>query len=73
MTVTVELLREDALGLLQQLERLSILHVKKEKVVAPPKKINITDLYGTLKLNMSVEEIDNQVKTMRDEWDREFS
>ena len=73
MTITVELLRDDALDLIRQLEKLSILRVKKNKAVIQPKKNDITKLYGTLKLNMSIEEIDNDLKNLRNEWDREFS
>lgn len=73
MTITVELLRDDALDLIRQLEKLSILRVKKDKAVEQPKKNDITKLYGTLKLNMSLEEIDNDLKNLRNEWDREFS
>lgn len=73
MTITVELLHNDALDLVRQLERLSILRIKKEKAVASPKKIDVTKLYGTLKLNMSLEEIDNQLNDIRNEWEREFS
>ena len=69
MTVTVELLREDALGLLQQLERLSILHVKKEEVKKIT-KIKISDLRGTLKTGLTVDEIDQEFKNMRNEWER---
>ena len=35
-------------------------------------KPDITKLYGTLKLNMSVEEIDKQLKALRNEWERDF-
>ena len=73
MTITIELLRDDALDLIHQLEKLSILRVKKDKAVVQPKKNDITKLYGTLKLNMSVEEIDNDLKNLRNEWEREFS
>ena len=73
MTITVELLRDDALDLIRQLEKLSILRVKKDKAVGQPKKNDITKLYGTLKLNMSLEEIDNDLKNLRNEWERDFS
>lgn len=73
MTITIELLRDDALDLIHQLEKLSILRVQKDKAVVQPKKNDITKLYGTLKLNMSVEEIDNDLKNLRNEWEREFS
>ena len=72
MTVTVELLREDALGLLQQLERLSILNVKKEEVKKIT-KTKISDLRGTLKTGLTVDEIDQEFKNMRNEWERDFS
>lgn len=49
MTITVELLRDDALDLIRQLEKLSILRVKKDKADEQPKKNDITKLYGTLK------------------------
>ena len=62
MTITIELLRDDALDLIHQLEKLFILRVKKDKAVVQPKKNDITKLYGTLKLNMSFEEIDNDFK-----------
>ena len=73
MTITIELLRDDALDLIHQLEKLSILRVKKDKAVVQPKKNDITKLYGTLKLDMSVEEIDNDLKNLRNEWVRKFS
>ena len=73
MTITVELLRDDALDLIRQLEKLSILRVKKDNEDVQPKKNDITKLYGTLKLNMSIEEIDNDLKNLRNEWAREFS
>ena len=38
MTITVELLRDDALDLIRQLEKLSILRVKKDKGVEQPEK-----------------------------------
>ena len=73
MTITIELLRDDALDLIHQLEKLSILRVQKDKAVVQPKKNDITKLYGTLKLDMSVEEIDNDLKNLRNEWVRKFS
>ncbi len=48
MTITVELLRDDALDLIRQLEKRSILRVKNDKKVVQPKKNDITKLYGTL-------------------------
>lgn len=73
MTVTVELLSADALDLLKNLEKLSILKVKKSKSTAVKSKKDITKLYGKLKLDMSVDEIDSQLKNLRNEWERDFS
>jgi hypothetical protein len=73
MTITVELLSADALELLRNLEKLSVLRLKKPKTIATPSKNTITKLYGTLNLNMSVEDIDTQLKTLRNEWERDFS
>ena len=66
MTVTVELLREDALGLLQQLERLSILLIKNVEVKKIT-KIKISDLHGTLKMGLTVDEIEQEFKDIRNE------
>jgi|GEM_PF-752354 len=68
-TITVELLREDALELLNQLELLSILRVKKEVVV---KKTKLSDLRGKLKTGLSIEEINKQLKSLRNEWERDI-
>jgi hypothetical protein len=74
MTITVELLHDDALGLLQQLENLSILRLKKDKDGELKKtKIKISQLRGTLKTGLTVDEIDTQLKTIRNEWERDFS
>ena len=72
MTFTVELLREDALDLLQQLERLSILRFKKDKV-EKVSKTKISHLRGQLRTGMTVSEIDRKFKNIRDEWERDFS
>ena len=72
MTVTVELLSEDALDLLRQLEKLSILRVQKSKEKKTI-KIKISQLRGTLKTGLTINEIDQQLKTLRNEWERDFS
>lgn len=72
-TITVELLREDAWDLIRQLERLAILRIEKPKSIAKTKSTNISKLRGTLHLNMTVEEIDQSLKNLRNEWERDFS
>lgn len=72
MTVTVELLSEDALDLLRQLEKLAILRVQNKKVKKIP-QLKISQLRGTLKTGLTVEEIDHELKNLRNEWERDFS
>ena len=72
MTITVELLRDDALDLIRQLEKLSILRVKKDKTKKDT-KTKISQLRGTLKTGLTVDEIDIELKNLRDEWERDFS
>lgn len=36
-------------------------------------KFNYTRLYGSIKLGMTVEQIDKELKTLRDEWERDIS
>ena len=66
-TITVELIREDAWDLIRQLERLSILRIKKPKTTTQKSTpLPISKLRGSLKLNMTVEEIDHSLKTLQD-------
>ncbi len=39
----------------------------------PQKKIKLSDLRGKFKTGLSIEEIEKQLKELRDEWDRDFS
>lgn len=72
-TITVELIREDAWDLIRQLERLSILRIKKPKTTTQKSTPSpISKLRGSLKLNMTVEEIDHSLKTLQDEWERDI-
>ncbi len=72
MTVTVELLSEDALELLRQLEKLSILRLQKNTIKKKP-ALKISQLRGTLKTGLTVDEIDHELKNLRNQWERDFS
>ena len=72
MTITVELLRDDALDLIRQLEKLSILRVKKDNSEKNT-KTKISQLRGTLNTGLTVDEIEIELKNLRNEWERDFS
>lgn len=72
MTITVELLRDDALDLIRQLEKLSILRVKKDNSKKNT-KTKISQLRGTLNTGLTVDEIEIELKNLRNEWERDFS
>ena len=72
MTITIELLRDDALDLIHQLEKLSILRVQKDNVKKNSKN-KISRLRGTLKTGLTVDEIELELKNLRNEWVRDFS
>ncbi len=73
MTITVELLRDDALDLIRQLEILDVLRIKKIEAGETPKKSAITKLQGTLKTGLTVDEIELELKNLRNEWERDFT
>ena len=73
MTITVELLRDDALDLIRQFESLAVLRIIKIEAVEIPEKNDITKLYGTLKTGLTVDEIEIELKNLRNEWERDFS
>ena len=43
-----------------------------KKVTTKASQSDITKLYGTLQLNMSIEEIDKQLNALRNEWERDI-
>jgi len=43
--------------------------VTKDEIV---KKVKLSELRGSLKTGLTIEEIDVQLKTLRDEWEREL-
>jgi hypothetical protein len=64
-TLVIELTNSKAYKLLQDMEELNLIKVVK-------KKVKISDLRGKLATAMTNEEIDEQLKKMREEWQRDF-
>jgi hypothetical protein len=64
-TLIIELTNSKAYKLLQDMEDLNLIKVIK-------KKNKMSELRGKLTSSMTNEEIDNQLKTLREEWQRDF-
>ena len=73
-TQTVELLSPDAMKWLQHLEVMQLIRLPKAaSKQKTPKKTGISELYGTLNWGVTIEEVESQLKSLRDEWERDFS
>ena len=72
-TQTVELLSPDAIKWLQHLEVMQLIRLpkaaSKRKI---SKKTGISELYGTLNWGVTIEEVESQLKSLRDEWERDY-
>jgi len=66
-TITVDLLKDEAINLLKDLEALDIirLHEKNDDMAV----VNSFTKYKGAMTRQSIEEIDKQLKELRDEWD----
>jgi hypothetical protein len=64
-TLTIELTNEKAIKLLQDLEDLNIIRVIK-------KPAGLSALRSQIKTRMTNEAIDQQIKKLRDEWQRDI-
>ena len=73
-TVTVDILNEKAYRLLEDLEDLEVIRLHDKPKPAPQRpKMDLTQLRGSIQTGLSVDEIDAQFKSIRDEWERDFS
>lgn len=71
---TIELLSPDAMKWLQHLEVMQLIRLPKAASKPEmPHKTGISELYGTLNWGVTVEEVESQLKSLRDEWERDFS
>ncbi|WP_138989430.1 hypothetical protein [Larkinella sp. C7] len=62
-TIEIELTNQKALKLLQDMEELNLIRVIKRKQ-------KVSSLRGKIQTQMNEKEIDNQLATLRDEWQR---
>jgi hypothetical protein len=67
-TVTIDILNEYALNLLKDLEVLKIIRLRKEKSDPKPVSANLVTKYKGAMTKQSMQEIDQQLNDMRNEW-----
>lgn len=72
-TVTVDILNEKAYRLLEDLEALEVIRLRRPAAPAPTSGTGIPKLRGSLPLKKSVEETEDDLRKLRDEWERDFS
>ena len=69
-TVNVDLLKDGAINLLKDLEALDIIRVHETNADDTTPTVNLAAKYsGAMAQRQSIEEIDKQLKELRDEWD----
>lgn len=68
-TVTIDILNEKALNLLQDLELLKLIRLRKDKVESNISGINLVAKYKGAMTRQSINEIDQQLKDLRNEWE----
>lgn len=72
-TQTIELLSPDAMKWLQHLEVMQLIRLPKAASKRKTtKKTGISALRGTLNWGVTVEEVESQLKSLRDEWERDL-
>ena len=72
-TVTVDILNEKAYRLLEDLEDLEVIRLRRPVAPVPTQGTGISKLRGSLPLKKSVEETEDDLRKLRDEWERDFS
>ncbi len=68
-TVTIDILNEKALNLLQDLELLKLIRLRKNKEESSVSGINMIAKYKGAMTRQSLHEIDQQLKNLRNEWE----
>jgi len=68
-TITIDLLNDKALNLLKDLELLKIIRLRKEKIEHTAPSGNLIEKYKGAMTKQPVEEIDQQLKDLRNEWE----
>lgn len=67
-TVTIDILNEKALNLLQDLELLKLIRLRKGKEESNISGINLIAKYKGAMTRQPINEIDQQLKDLRNEW-----
>jgi len=65
-TVTIDIINDKAMKLLQDLELLQLIRMRKEK---NPSVTNWAERYKGAMSKQSIADIDNQLKELRNEWE----
>ncbi len=68
-TLTIDILNDKAIHLLKDLELLKIIRVRKEKQVIGENPKNLISKYKGAMTAQPLNEIDNQLSGLRNEWD----
>ncbi|MBN9381060.1 MAG: hypothetical protein J0H74_09850 [Chitinophagaceae bacterium] len=68
-TVTIDILNEKALNLLRDLELLKLIRVRKGKGESNVNGINLVKKYKGAMTRQPLNEIDQQLKDLRNEWE----
>ncbi|MBC7892327.1 MAG: hypothetical protein H7Y12_08955 [Sphingobacteriaceae bacterium] len=68
-TVTVEILHEKAYRLLEDLEDLGFIKIHRQTPEERP-KTNLSTLRDSIQLNKTVDEIEQEFRDLRNEWER---
>lgn len=68
-TVTIDILNEQALNLLRDLELLKLIRLRKEKEGSNFNGINLVAKYKGAMTRQPLNEIDQQLKDLRNEWE----
>jgi len=66
-TITIDLINEKAMKLLQDMEQLQLIRVRREK--ADPDMINWSRLYKGAMSKQSLNDIENQLSELREGWE----
>jgi hypothetical protein len=68
-TVTVDILKDEALNLLKDLEALNVIRLHHGKEEKGPLSVNKIKSYKGLMSKQPLDEIDKQLNDLRNEWD----
>jgi hypothetical protein len=68
-TITLDILDDNALNLLKDLEALKIIRIQDHKENPKALKTDLAAKYSGAMSKQSLEEIEKQLKELRDEWD----